>query len=495
MPPASRSSNHDAPWYSGVSRYQWIVLVIASLGWVFDVFEGQIFVASSDEAMPSFIARDAERSGQAISAEKQGQIKQYYNNVALAAFLLGGALGGVVFGRLSDRIGRKRTMTLTIVFYSLFTCLSAFSLEWWHLAALRFLVAMGVGGEWAVASALVFEEFPPRARAHVGGIFHASSVLGTFLAVAATQLFIGNREVSLWLIARAQEWGVTDPQLAASVPWRLGFAVGALPALLIIWIRASLREPEEWQRAREEAARGVAQPTGRLRELLYPDLIRNTLVGFCLAAVGLATFWGVHIHGKTTMRLAGERSLAAAASPPSDAERASTLKRWDNLGMFLVTSGGGLGLLAFGPISQRLGRRLAFALYHLGGLASAGLLFGWLERSPGTLSPGVLYALLPVFGFLTLGMHAGYAIYFPELFPTRLRGTGAGFCFNGGRLAAAPILLLNGWLQRDGLHWGGLAIEPIGLARACLLLSSLYLLGLVVLAFAPETRVRQAGAD
>jgi MFS family permease len=490
MTDSSRDQSDDAPWYAGISRYQWIVLVIASLGWVFDVFEGQIFVASSEEAMPSFIARDAERAGGTLSTEDRDRLKLYYNNTAFAAFLLGGALGGIVFGRLSDRIGRKRTMTVTILFYSLFTCLSAFSVEWWHLAALRFLVAMGVGGEWAVASALVFEEFPPRARAHVGGIFHASSVLGTFLAVAATQLFIANREVSAWIVAQATAWGISDPQLAASVPWRLGFAVGALPALLIIWIRASLREPVEWQRAREDAARGVAHETGRIGELFGPELLRNSLVGFALAAVGLATFWGVHIHGKATMRMAGQRAIDALPTPPTDAVKSATLQSWDNLGMFLVTSGGGLGLISFGPLSQRLGRRLGFALYHIGGLASAGLLFGWLLRDPETLTPSVLYWLLPVFGFLTLGLHAGYAIYFPELFPTRLRGTGAGFCFNGGRFAAAPILFLSGWLQRGGLHWGPINIEPIGLAKSCLWLSSLYLLGLVVLAFAPETRRR-----
>lgn len=493
---SSPAPEHDdsAPWYSGVTRYQWTVLVIASLGWVFDVFEGQIFVASSEEAMPSFIDRDAAAAGRALDPAERSRLTQFYNNTAFAAFLLGGAVGGIVFGRLSDRIGRKRTMTLTIVFYSLFTCVSALSIEWWHLAALRFLVAMGVGGEWAVASTLVFEEFPRRARAHVGGIFHASSVLGTYLAVAATQLFIGNQQVNASITALAHDWGITDPILARSVPWRLGFALGAVPALLIIWIRMSLREPEEWLRVREEAARGQAPPTGRLAELFAAGLRRNTLVGFALAAVGLATFWGVHIHGKATMRQAGEREIAARAAPPDPLAKAAELKRWDNLGMFLVTTGGGIGLVCFGPISQRLGRRPAFFLYHAGAILTAGLLFGWLQGSPSTLTPGVLYWLLPVFGFLTLGMHAGYAIYFPELFPTRLRSSGGGFCFNGGRIAAAPILFLSGWLQRDGIHLGPLHVPPIGLAWSCLLLSGLYLLGLLVLLAAPETRPRRTSA-
>jgi len=144
---------HEERWYDGIARYQWLVLFIASLGWIFDVFEGQIFVASMNEAMPS-LAPDVNRGTIAM-----------YNKIALGGFLAGGALGGIIFGMLSDRIGRKRTLSITILFYSMFTFMSSFSQAWWHLAALRFLVAMGVGGEWAVATALVAEVFPQRARA------------------------------------------------------------------------------------------------------------------------------------------------------------------------------------------------------------------------------------------------------------------------------------------------------------------------------------------
>ena len=466
----------DRPWYEGITRYQWIVLIIASLGWVFDIFEGQIFVASSNEAMPSFIEMDAREAGVTLTDEQKAGLRGKYNDIAFACFLVGGALGGIVFGMLSDRIGRTKTMTLTILFYSLFTCLSAFSAEWWHLAGLRFLVAMGVGGEWAVASSMVFEVFPKRARAHVGGIFHASSVFGTYLAVAAVTFFIGNAAVGNSLTSWAENsLGIEDPLLAASVKWRIGFALGALPALLIIWIRMSLKEPEEWQAARERAADDSTQQVGRLSELFSSAMIRNTLVGFTLAAVGMATFWGVHIHGKSKMRDAATEYVEVTYEQPDDQKAALT--RWEMLGMFLVTTGGGLGLLSFGPLSQRIGRRMAFLVFHLGGLVSALLLFSM------TFSQSMLYMVLPIFGFLTLGMHAGYAIYFPELYPTRLRGTGTGFCFNAGRIAAAPILYLSGWMKND---WG------YTLSSACLTLSFLYLLGVVVLLFAPETRDQDA---
>jgi MFS family permease len=395
---------------------------------------------------------------------------------------LGGAVGGIIFGLLSDRIGRKRTMSLTILFYSFFTFISVFSQQWWHLAGLRFLVALGTGGEWAVASAMVAEVFPRKARAHVGGIFHASSIFGTYLAIAAGAFLIGNAAVQSWANDPSLDWvsQFFDP---TSLPWRLGFALGVLPALLIIWIRKKLREPESWQAARQRVTEKPDEQLGAISQLFRGELLRRTLVGITLAAVGLATFWAVHIYGKNVLQTAVEQRYLDEAtrfgqvlSGPQQAavldEHASTLKRWEMLGMFLVTSGGGIGLVAFGPICQRIGRRPAFLIYHLGGLASALVVFQMLREV------NALLIALPVFGFLTLGMHAGYAIYFPELFPTRLRGTGGGLCFNGGRILAAPVLLAVGWMRHE---------LGFSLPDAASLLSLLFLLGATVLIFAPET--------
>jgi MFS family permease len=414
QPPAGR-------WYEGISRYQWLVLVLASLGWVFDVFEGQIFVVSMDEAMPALLPTGTPRTDAA-----------YYNGVAFAAFLLGGALGGVFFGRLGDRIGRTRTMVLTILIYSLCTCLSALSQTWWQMALFRFLVAWGVGGEWAVATALVAESFPLRARVRSLSLFHASSVLGTLLATAAGALVVGNEDLG----------------------WRWAFVLGAFPALLVLWIRWSLREP---------ARRPVTEQANAfpLSHLFRGPLLWHTLVGVGLATVGLATFWGTHIYGWQWLR-----RLVKEADADAD------LKSWEMFGMVLTTLGGGLGLVCFGPLSERFGRRGAFLFYHVGGLAAALLLFLVLDSVPAVL------LFLPIFGFLTLGMHAGYAVYFPELFPTALRSTGAGLCFNAGRILAAPILVLRGWLQSD-MHFS--------LAQAAALLGGLYLAGILILLAAPET--------
>jgi len=176
------NSDSNLRWHQGISRYQWLVLLIASLGWVFDIFEGQIFVASMRDAMPDLLGVGPEH-----------EMVRKWNDWAFGAFLLGGAFGGILFGMLSDRIGRSKTMIITILFYSVFTCLSAFSQEGWHMVVFRFLVAMGVGGEWAVASAMVAEVMPTRSRPVMSSIFHASSVFG----LLATELMVGARDFSL----------------------------------------------------------------------------------------------------------------------------------------------------------------------------------------------------------------------------------------------------------------------------------------------------------
>jgi MFS family permease len=451
-------------WNEGISKYQWLVLFIASLGWVFDVFEGQIFVASMRDAMPQLLG------------DAPDGIIRYWNNVALGSFLLGGAIGGIFFGVLSDRIGRSKTMIITILFYSLFTCVTAFAAEPWHMVVLRFFVAMGVGGEWAVASAMVAEVMPKRSRAVMGSIFHASSVFGTYLATM----------VGFFVIA-GQVWGENT--------WRLGFLIGVVPALLCVWIRWKLREPDQWVKARERAASDPNEKQGRLSELFNAQNARNTIVGVSLATIGLATFWGAHIYGKNALMDKKKSQVLAdaglnEASPIEEKEQTldahgGEIKRAEMLSMFVNTTGGGIGLLLFGWISNRIGRRGAFIFYHVGAFIISMVYFQFIIG--GGAPTWAIWLTLPVFGFLTLGMHAGYAVYFPELYPTRLRGTGAGFCFNMGRLVTFPMLLLTGWMQRPTAN-GGLGYS---LEQAASALSWLFLLGVVVVLFAKETR----GAD
>ncbi|MFP6613089.1 MAG: MFS transporter [Pirellulales bacterium] len=417
----------QARWYHGVTRYEWLVLAIASAGWIFDVYEGQIFNITRGQMLAEIIGEKA----------TDADIKKY-GDMFLGIFLLGGTIGGLLFGTLADRLGRRPVMIVTILMYSLFSGLTYFATELWQVASLRFLVAMGVGGEWAVAAALVAEVFPTKARAQAAGIFHASSVFGTWMAA-----LVG---------------------YAVGANWRYAYLIGVLPALLILWVRSSVKEPEQWKTRAEDKSSAKRQLGSFTDLLLNRQWNRRALLGMALAAVGLATFWSVTVAGQG---LAKEHLVAEGVSK-TDAENRAKLAYG-----IIQTIGGGLGLLAFGPFSARFGRRRTFMLYHL----AAFVVVPITCFVPGSYS--TLLMLLPVFGFFTLGMHAGYAIYFPELFPTHLRATGTSFCFNGGRILAVPMLFFSGWLKSQ---------EGVALSDAVTWLGSLFLLGLVFVYFLPETK-------
>jgi MFS family permease len=422
-----------------------MVLAVASAGWIFDVYEGQLFTIFKTPML-------AELTGSGSAGiERQG-------NVGLAAFLLGGAVGGLLFGVLGDRLGRVRVLAATILVYSVFSALTACAQSAVQVHLLRFLVALGAGGEWAVAAALVAETFPAHARPAAGGIFHASSVLGSGLASLTGMVFVGPGA------------------------WRWGFLLGLAPALMVLWIRLGMREPTRWLAAKhlgekdihaastlghpDGVSRGGSVPTlgtlGDLRELMGRQPWRSrALMGLSLATIGLATYWGIFAWSPELVRdVLGPRISAA--------ERQAS----GSLAYLLMNFTGGLfGLLCFAPLASWRGRRFAFALYHVGAAVAAPVAFLWT----GSLAQSLW--LLSIMAFFVLGMHAGYAIYFPELFPTRLRATGCSVCFNLGRALGAAILLVRGTLG-----------AAIGLRFAVVVMSGLFWIGLLILVFAPETR-------
>jgi len=427
------SSAVPPPWSRGVTRYQWLVLVIASLGWVFDAFEGQLYNITRGEMLPDLL-RTADPS---LTPAAIGALTQAWGERFLGIFLIGGTLGGWIFSSLADRWGRMPVMAITILFYSVFSGLTAFAQELWQVGALRFLVAMGVGGEWAVGAALVAEVFPKNAREHASGIFHSTSVAGLWLAAA----------VGLWVGSE----------------WRTAYLVGVVPALLVLWVRVSVKEPESWRDAQATKAGRM----GSFRELFGDPRWRSRAIfGALLAMVGLATFWGVVVAGQNL----AEDLLRRLGTPNNEVASRAKIAFG-----FVQTTGAGLGMLAMGPMMARWGRRRTFAFMHVAAIVMT-LVVCWV---PGFFSSyTLLLCLLPLFGFFAQGIHAGYAVYFPELFPTHLRATGAGFCFNTGRILAAPVLI---WLSA-----GMKAAFPLPVAIS--VLSGFFLIGLLVLLFLPETK-------
>lgn len=502
--PSQSSPESSGPWYAGVTRYQWIVLTIASAGWLFDVFEGQLFGACMYHALRDLLPKETFETS-----------REYYINLGLSAFMVGAAIGGVLFGAIADVWSRKWTMAITILWYSLFTGVTVFVNNVESLIVLRLLVGMGVGGEWAVAAALVAEVFPQRARPIASGIFHASSVLGTYMAVGAALLV---------------------PILS----WRYGFALGVIPAILVLFVRLFMQEPDKAKAqkpasdAPDTSATATAttqtgpasqaipekkQGFGAILTLITePKLLSRTLLATILATIGLVTFWGVHFRGRDLVRHAsalpqkpriaeaearakatiiaqtlGAQTLCTTGGPLAgtapvlvtseavsqvvEQEKKGVEQKvtWDgSLGWFLLTTGGGIGLLTFAPVSQRIGRRPAFILFHVGAFVVTFVAYLLSDSLIG------LWLFMPIFGFFTLAMHAGYAVYFPELFPTRVRGAGVGFSFNVSKLATAPALLFFAWLQAGSLS--------LTFAQAVLVLGCLFLLGVVLALLTPETR-------
>jgi MFS family permease len=416
------SSPSPSRWYQGVTRYQWLVLIVASLGWVFDTFEGQIFNITRGAMLVELLGQPA----------NSPEVKAWGDNI-LAFFLVGGTVGGILFGMMGDKWGRGRTMILTILFYSVFSGLTYFATELWHVCVLRFLVAMGVGGEWAVAAALVAEVFPRQARARASGIFHSTSVLATWMA-GFTGMWVGSN-------------------------WRFAYLIGLLPALLTVWVRLSIREPERLTTAQAT----MGDRVGSFKELFGHARWRTRAIGgMILAAVGLGTFWGVTVAGLDLM----EELLLRLNWEPAAAQREAKFA----YGVVQAT-GGGLGMLSFGPLSERIGRRRTFLLMQ----SLAIIIVPCVCFLP--QNHWQMLIALPIMGFVTLGIHAGFAIYFPELFPNHLRATGASFCFNTGRLLAAPIMFTSGAIKK-----------ALSLPLAVSLLAGLFIIGIAVLAFLPETK-------
>jgi MFS family permease len=423
-----RSAGFGTRWWEKVTPYEWLVLAIASAGWIFDAFEGQIFNITRGQLLPDILK----------AAGTDAAIKNY-GDLFLAVFLAGGTVGGLFFGSLADRWGRRPVMAVSILVYSVFSGLLFFAQSLWQVGLARFLVALGVGGEWAVAASLVAEVFPNEARAQASGIFHASSILGIWVAAIAG--------------------------MAVGVHWRNAYLISIAPALLVFWVMANLKEPENWRKAGAKAALGVGPKMGRFRDLLGDERWRRrAILGLLLAAVGLGAFWGVTVAGQD---LARELLVRNGQTPAKAAETAKFAYG------IVEIAGMGVGLLAFGPLAVWLGRRRAFGLMHAG----AFIIVPITCYLPTTYVQ--LLLLLPIFGFLTGGIHSGYAIYFPELFPTHLRATGAGFCFNGGRIVAALVLVVSAWLK---------SLPGMDLRLAITLLGFLFPMGLLMIWFLPETK-------
>lgn len=449
------TSSPDVPWYKLLNRYHWFVLVVAALGWLFDTMDQQLFNLARNPAITELLGEGATKT----EIDKHGAY-------ATSIFILGWATGGLFFGILGDRIGRAKVMMLTILVYSLFTGLSALSVSVWDFAVYRFLTGLGVGGEFAVGVALVAEVMPAGARTHALGWLQTLSAVGN-ISAAFINMGLGIVEGEGML----GEWK----------PWRVMFVIGALPALLAVAIRWKLKEPEQWQHAVEEGGEAVQKKAGSLTELFGdPRWRRNAFVGLALAIPGVVGLWGIGFFSFDFVR--------AVYRPHYEAQQLSEevirgkltiLVGWVSV---LQNLGGACGIYFFKTVTAKVGRRKAFFVAFLAALAATAGNFWFLGKVSGVND---VYWMIPLMGFCQLMLFGGYAIYFPELFPTRLRSTGTSFCYNVGRYVAALGPLTMGQLIDTvyGHHGQIMAWRYTGVT-----MSLFFLLGLFALPFAPETK-------
>jgi MFS family permease len=450
------SAEPSRPWYSGLSGYHWFVIAVCALGWLFDTMDQQLFVLNRVPALQELIT-ESDVAGR----DREVVVREAAANVT-AVFLLGWATGGLLFGMLGDVIGRTKTMLMTILLYSIFTGLSSFSLGFWDFTIYRFLTGLGVGGEFAVGVALLSEALPERSRPYALALVQALSAVGNISAALVTYLFG-------WM---GSEGMLNDVELFgfALTPWRCAFLAGSLPALLAIVIRAFLKEPQKWREATMDQAMGAR--FSKLGELFSDARWRyRAFIGLVIAASGVIGLWGIGFFAFDLIRFVLNQTI----------DDAGLVNRWVATASVLMNIGAFFGIYMYGPLSERIGRRPTFMLCFVIAAAATLLVFSQFGRFNGAND---IYWMMPMLGFCILSLFGGFAVYLPELFPTRLRSTGTSFCYNVGRYVAAAGPALLGLLQAHFQAQG--FTEPM--RPAGMLLCSVFAIGLVATFFAPETK-------
>lgn len=416
-PPAPPPVRH----LKDLSRHQWKSGLAAWLGWTFDGLDMHLYTLV---AAP-FVAQLLH-----VTSTTDPSVGRHAS-IIQAAFLVGWALGGGFFGRIGDRIGRSRALCLTILTYALFTGLSFVAQTWWHLLIFRFLSALGIGGEWAVGASLLSETWPKRWRPWIAAVLQTGVNIGILMAVLAN------------LIMAAQ-------------PPRYLFLVGVLPALLVLWIRRAVPEPEEWHAAKANAK----ENTPSFSDLFRGAIKRNTILIILVCATSLTAHWAFMFWHQQHLRNLPEVVSLTAQEKGVLASKA----------LYMVIIASIVGNFAAAWIAQRIGFRKTIVLMCLGYFVS----MSWTYAVPRGHEALMWWFIVP--GFFQ-GLFALFTMYLPPIFPTLLRTTGAGFSYNIGRIAAAA-----------GTIFFGLFAQVSDYRFTLLYAGFLFLPAAIVACFLPEAR-------
>jgi MFS family permease len=428
------------PWYRSLNRSQWNTLIAANLGWLFDGYETYALVISVGVALR-----------QLLDPSQFPQIP-FYAGTVIAITLLGWGIGGLIGGVIADYLGRKRTMLLAILAYSIMTGLSAFAWDWWSFAIMRFLVGVCIGSEWVTGTSIVAELWPDKNRGKGVGLMQTGFGVGFFLASVA--------------------WYFIFP--VGPDAWRVMFLLGVVPALLTLWIRRSIPESEKWERVneqrnvateREKSGAALTAQEKSLARFTVADLFaeplirRRVMLGFLMSLATTFAFWGI------SAWLPPYVAALAAKSNLSPQLYASYAAMANNGGAIL-------GYAAFGFLADAYGRKPVTIAYVVLAFLSVPVVFLWTQDLTFVLIAAAFS------GAFVSGQYTWMAAWLPELFPTRVRATATAFVFNTPRLIAWTGPLISGWLIAN---FGGFSTAAV--AIACV-----YFISLAAAPFLPETR-------
>jgi MFS family permease len=395
-------------------------LIAAWLGWACDGLDGYLYIMVALRFVRELMGPEATA---ADVSEKAALIQ--------AVFLVGWAVGGAVFGRIGDRLGRTRTLTLTVLTYAIFTGMAFFATQWWHLLIFRFVAALGIGGEWAAGSALVSETLHSKHKAWASAALQSGYMVGC--------------------IAAALTAGVM-----ADFPPRYVFLVGLAPALLTLWIRWAVPEPAEWK----AAVHGTKPPP--ISTLFAPGLRHITLLTIGLTGVALTTVWTFLYFGPQAIRAIPEVSTWSEPEKQRFVTQITVMYMCVNIvGNFFATY-----------LARWIGARAAFASLFAASLA----VFAYFFHQPLTFT-NVPWAM-GLAAFFALGLFGIFPLYIPPLFPTLVRTLGAGFTYNVGRIISAV-----------GAYFGGLLVTQAGGPHRVIFFTALlFVPGIIIAMCVPRDR-------
>lgn len=458
MNSSKASSVSSGPWWKELTSYHWFVFIVASLAWMFDCLDQQLFILARGDAMKSLLP--------------PGMDEGTYGTYATAIFVAGWAMGGLIFGSVGDKIGRAKTLTLTVLLYSLFTGLSALSKGWVDFAIYRFVTGLGVGGVFGLAVALIADGLPDRSRAGALGTLQALSAVGNVTA-GLVGMWAGSLVASKSI---PEDWG-----------WKLMFIVGAAPAFLCVFIQMRLKEPEKWVKAREQG-RAKGAKFGSYAVLFGDSRWRGSAIwGMVLSVAGVIGLWGIGFFSPELVGSVIEESLKTSGLSPEEVAGEAT--KWKGINGIVQNLGAFIGMLLMTKLTQVVGRKTAFGIAFTAALIATVGFFQFFNGPKDVWMSAVM-------GGCQLALFAGFAIYLPELFPTSLRSTGTSFCYNVGRFVAAIGILQTATIKSMAAKGATTSLEKIDAFRdAASYMSAIFLLGFVALIFLPETKGRPLPED